>query len=69
MFKVKNGRSDDVRWEDEDEVRKAEEQQAEDLKEFVNLKLPGAFTGLQKVIWSHSLYHLPRHKGHMAGLS
>merc|ERR1711990_1283624 len=49
LFEVKNGRNDDVRWEDEDEVRKAEEQQAEDLKEFVNLKLPGAFTGLQKV--------------------
>ena len=51
LFKVKNGRSDDVRWEEkkEEEVRRAEEEQVEDLKEFVNLKLPGAFMGLQKV--------------------
>ena len=45
-----------MRWEEkkEEEVRKAEEEQVEDLKEFVNLKLPGAFMGtsfgLQKVI-------------------
>ena len=52
---MKNGRSDDVRWEEkkEEEVRKAEEEQVEDLKEFVNLKLPGAFMGLQKVIVSN----------------
>merc|ERR1712088_980619 len=44
LFEVKNGRNDDVRWE-EKEVRKAEQEQVKDLKEFVNLKLPGAFVG------------------------
>ena len=52
---MKNGRNDDVAWEEE-EVRKAEQEQVEDLKEFVNLKLPGAFMGaslgLQKVTLS-----------------
>merc|ERR1711971_861982 len=44
LFEVKNGRSDDVRWEEEkEEVKKAEQEQVDDLKEFVNLKLPGAF--------------------------
>merc|ERR1719239_1992037 len=39
--------------DEKEEVRKAEKEQVEDLKEFVNLKLPGAFMatslGLQKV--------------------
>merc|ERR1712183_743624 len=50
LFEVKNGSNDDVRWE-EKEVRKAEQEQVDDIKEFVNLKLPGAFVGtsLQKV--------------------
>ena len=57
LFEVKNGRNDDVGWEEkEEEVRKAEQEQVEDLKELVNLKLPGAFMGtslgLQKVMCS-----------------
>merc|ERR1712037_263487 len=44
LFEVKHGRNDDVRWE-EKEVRKAEQEQVKDLKELVNLKLPGAFMG------------------------
>ena len=42
-----------MRWEEkEEEVRKAEQEQVDDIKEFVNLKLPGAFVGtsLQKVM-------------------
>merc|ERR1719201_2394656 len=38
LFEVKNGRSDDVRWEEKEE-------EVKDLKELVNLKLPGAFMG------------------------
>merc|ERR1712088_91837 len=54
LFEVKNGRNDDVGWEEkEEEVKKAEQEQVKDLKELVNLKLPGAFMGtslgLQKV--------------------
>ena len=46
-------------WEEkEEEVRKAEQEQVKDLKELVNLKLPGAFVGtslgLQKVTCSAS---------------
>ena len=46
-------------WEEkEEEVRKAEQEQVKDLKELVNLKLPGAFMGtslgIQKVTCSTS---------------